>query len=310
MSQKSFGDGAVPPRDPRSWQKAATKYEIISIHELESADSASEITVKQFLSLKVLRPRILDIKDLYADKIAGLFGSTETKIRKIRNDMEKQDSAWAAYLSGIKGDGITAARYERSSKFPRELGAYALVLQSQMEVSRMEDSLDDSNKIRLTPYPRRVRPESEKHEVPRRHSQTSGRDSLTSENSSGPASISPMPREEAIKLSIGDEQIVNTAAINFLNALFIHDDRPADWTAHRKQFKFNSKSVRFEARTDGHFQVHGQERSAAILEVKARTRLHDKGFRIEMQESAQMALWIFQEPNSHWGPTAEDDSHQ
>ena len=41
----------------------------------------------------------------------------------------------------------------------------------------------------------------------------------------------------------------------------------ATWTLQRKQFKFNSLSVEFEARTDGHFQVHGTERSAAILEV-------------------------------------------
>lgn len=113
-----------------------------------------------------------------------------------------------------------------------------------------------------------------------------------------------------------DEETVNRALLNFLDAHYIHEDRNADWESTRKEFVFQSpklrsrepskptpKPLRFVARTDGHLRIHGnEERSAAIIEVKARLRPQDKkkDYTIEMQESAQMALWIFQEPESHW----------
>jgi hypothetical protein len=130
------------------------------------------------------------------------------------------------------------------------------------------------------------------------------------QTSSGARYISPTSREEALDLPVGDEQIVNTAAINFLNTLFIHDSLLADWTLQRKQFKFKSDFVKFEARTDGYFNLHGQERSAAGIEVKPRVRRQEHVFRIEMQESAQMALWIYQEPNSHWAPQTGGNKYQ
>jgi hypothetical protein len=298
--------GAQLPYDHSSWLKATQKYETCSIHELESADSASEITVEQFLSLKVLWSQRLEIKDLYADDTAGLYNSSKVEVAAVKDNTEKQDEAWKEYLQAIHGH-----LYERSSKFSRKLGVYALVLQAQLEASRIQDSLNDSISIRSTPYPKRDRKvqEPKRDEVPRPQSLGSRHHSQASKSTDGPEDISPMKRAEALSLPIGDEQIVNTAAINFLNALFIHEARPADWTLERKQFKFNSKSVKFEARMDGHFQLPNQARSAAILEVKPRLRALEQGFRIEMQESAQMALWIFQEPNSHWAPARGGDRY-
>lgn len=184
-----------------------------------------------------------------------------------------------------------------------------LVLQSKRAASEMETSLNGSNKLLFTPLPKK--PQRDRSRVARQHpegqTQAIERSPYSQTSSSDARDISPTTAAEALKSAVGDEQIVSTAAINFLNALSIHDVRCADWTLERKQFKFKSDSVKFEARTDGHLQVHGHERSAAILEVKSRVRQHEPGCRLEMQESAQMALWIYQEPNSHWPPRSEGD---
>lgn len=101
-----------------------------------------------------------------------------------------------------------------------------------------------------------------------------------------------------------DEQIVNAALLSLLHALWIDDKKNPDWSIYRKEFKFESRDTGadFVARVDGDLQVKHVDKSAAILEVKARRRPRkDPGdHRIEMQESAQMALWIAQEPDSHW----------
>jgi hypothetical protein len=323
MSKKYTGE--VLPKNPSSWETATSHYQTGSIHALDSANSASEITVEQFLSLKVLWPKRKSTKDLGADKTASLFGSSAADINKARAQRQKDDPAWAAYLSALAataGAGASGAKLYQSSQFSRQLGVYALVLQSQLETSKIQDSLNESNKLRFTPRRKpsggqgdqgqedpKGQAKPKPSNSPSRNSPHPSQGSKGSKGSSGPADISPMTREIALDLPVGDEQIVNTAAINFLNALFIHDERRADWTLHRKQFKFSSNSVTFEARTDGHLQVHDSENSAAILEVKPRVREHELGFRIEMQESAQMALWILKEPNSHWAPRTGGNNH-
>jgi hypothetical protein len=107
-----------------------------------------------------------------------------------------------------------------------------------------------------------------------------------------------MSKEE--RAGMADEQVVNTAAISFLQSLFVHEPRNAYWSPQRKGFRFGKTS--FKALTDGHLQITGETRSAAILEVKARTRPHALAadYKIEWQESAQMALWIRDEPSSFW----------
>lgn len=320
MSTKYIG-GELPS-NPSTWEATASKYQASSIHELQSAQSASDITVEQFISLKVLWPKRLQQADLSENETAGIFGSSKIDIRKARSDIREQDGAWNAYLEAIaakSGDGPLGLKLNRNSKFPTELGVYALVLQSQLEALNLEDSLNDSRRLRLSPLSKdemrgRLRSAKQdpkgKGKEPKSQSQGSTQPSHTSNTSSSARNISPTTHEEALDFPVGDEQIVNTAAINFLNALLIHDARLADWTLQRKQFKFKSASIKFEARTDGHLQVHGHDRSAAILEVKPRVRYAEIGYRIEMQESAQMALWIFQEPNSHWAPPKGGDQYQ
>jgi hypothetical protein len=91
-----------------------------------------------------------------------------------------------------------------------------------------------------------------------------------------------------------DEQIVNMALIIFLStATMYHPDVRAEWTAQRKSFKFSNL---FEARVDGFLRKGLSDKVGAILEVKAYTR-ELKQHQIQMQESAQMAAWIYASPD-------------
>lgn len=310
MSYKYTGDDL--PANFSEWKNATCQYKTISLHELDTPKSASKISVEQFLSLKVLWTHRQKPTALYEDKVLTLFNSSKEDISKER-DLMRKDPAWGAYLRDIavsQGAGVPRTKLKATSQFSKDLGAYALVLQPQLEVSGTDDSLNDSGKLLLTPlkprYNMRPRPEPEdqdpkgKNRALESPSGGSPHSSQGTKSSSAPEDISPMGREAGLSLPTGDEQIVNIAAINFLNALSVYEERYASWSTTRKEFKFHSNSAKFEARTDGHLKVHGNNSSAAILEVKPRRRYYEKGFRIEMQESMQMALWIFQEPNSHW----------
>jgi hypothetical protein len=112
--------------------------------------------------------------------------------------------------------------------------------------------------------------------------------------------LSPQtPLAEARALDIqmfpkaADEQIVNTALIDFLIAITIHFQCPAKWSLHRKSFRIDG----FEARVDGYLEYRGTAGAAqikAIVEVKAAIRNFDTQIsRVRMQEGAQMAAWIF-----------------
>jgi hypothetical protein len=104
--------------------------------------------------------------------------------------------------------------------------------------------------------------------------------------------ISPM--DPALVKPANDEQIVNIALISFLQALTIfHEDVRADWAIDRKVFRFSDK---FEARTDGLLRSGRNEYPLAILEVKPYVRKSNIK-QVQMQESAQMASWIYDHPH-------------
>ncbi|KAI1938269.1 hypothetical protein LOZ57_006438 [Ophidiomyces ophidiicola] len=109
---------------------------------------------------------------------------------------------------------------------------------------------------------------------------------------------------------VEDEQVVNTALILLLLCICRGYNKIGKlrWSLQRKAFNFKKKSTLmrgkqlysalFQARTDGHLAF--EDRSLAILEVKARTRLDAMPWK---QESAQMAAWIYAEPDKEKGRT-------
>ncbi|OCL14841.1 hypothetical protein AOQ84DRAFT_425314 [Glonium stellatum] len=98
----------------------------------------------------------------------------------------------------------------------------------------------------------------------------------------------------ALVKAANDEQIVNTALILLLNTVtMFHPSVHADWAIDRKIFHFGDF---FEARTDGLLKIAGVEVPLAIVEVKSHLREGNIN-QIQMQESAQMAAWLYNYPN-------------
>jgi hypothetical protein len=89
-------------------------------------------------------------------------------------------------------------------------------------------------------------------------------------HSPGPADIAHLMYPQT-----KDEQIVNTALVDFLNALSMHFLQASAWTLHRKSFKAAFEHASFEARTDGYLEDGGSpERVRALIEVLRRKKLN------------------------------------
>lgn len=103
-----------------------------------------------------------------------------------------------------------------------------------------------------------------------------------------------------------DEQIVNMALVNYLNALSVHcKSVKGKWSIHRYPFQVYAPDHKiYEARVDGYLRYEKEKMEIrAIAEVKPGIRYRTKTYRwaIQMQETAQMAAWI-----SHHPPSLED----
>jgi hypothetical protein len=107
----------------------------------------------------------------------------------------------------------------------------------------------------------------------------------------------PTPTSAAVAGSLSaanDEQRVKMALVFFLISITMHyPDVRAGWTLRGKFFKFGNL---FEAMTNGYLEKGQSGEASAILDVKAYIR-EDNVLRVQMQESAQMAAWIFANPD-------------
>lgn len=345
------------PQTPGAWRTAYGNG--CSIHDFQTVSSASKMAQEQFFALKVIWPN--HTTDDLTKQWIRRFGSSEKELFQKAESLKQDDKAWGWYLGALAANIERPQSWKIDSKIPRECGTYTLAFHSQLEVSTLpNNSGPDADKVFVTPMVtrRKVRYPEESPSL-----RAEKRWGQMEREPSTPRLSSPSPRssEDSVPAEIGysmgsvfqpspkalldpptqDEETVNRALMNFLDAHHLHDERNSDWSSTRKEFVFQSakhttdedqsgnepkarskqsgkkakakarekdkegrKPVRFVARTDGHLKVYGSpEMSAAILEVKARQRPRPPkpgDFTIEMQESAQMALWIFQEPQSHW----------
>lgn len=97
-----------------------------------------------------------------------------------------------------------------------------------------------------------------------------------------------------------DEQIVNTALLNFLKAITeSFSDITHHWAIHRNALHatVNEREL-YEARTDGYLSGNSGSSIRALVEVKAAVR-SKKVDEIFMQESAQMVAWILNQPEEY-----------
>lgn len=305
------------PETEGEWLSQANAKNIGSLHGHEEFSSASKLPVDQFLALKAIW-KFYDINHLANKDWAPRLGTNHAAIQEMRGELKKE-TAWRLYLDAVP------KVLQPNQVFENHLGRFAMVLQNQKIVTKLDDAKHDQLKVVGSPITTRsgLRVQPPVHSTsmlqwqlaktddpqPRQPSparpQSRAGSKAASEYSKAASDVTEgswfdETLSKAERAKTADEQVVNTAAISFLQSLFVGDTRTAYWTPQRKGFRFGQTD--FKAITDGHLQVVGQVRSAAILEVKARKRpdITQKKFEIERQESAQMALWIRDEPSSFW----------
>jgi hypothetical protein len=318
----------ICPSMPSEWLNTATARKVGSIHDFITHSSASKIDVDQFLALKVLWKIEPDINALKNEPWAKRLGTTSQEISSVRVGL-RQHPTWREYEKAL-----SEPSQPPTAPISDKLGPFMSVLQNQRIVQHLNVSEEDQQKVLGSPMVTRsgkrlgeIQPVpmkswgpglKPKPVVPQsRQASPAGKEGSRGSN---PESDISVPSSDVSILSdyyfnlpkaqraaMADEQVVNTAAISFLQSVSIDRlNRNSFWSPQRKGFRFGN--TRFRAFTDGHLQILGQARSAAILEVKARKRPTKKArdYKIEWQESAQMALWIRDEPSSYW--TAGEDS--
>lgn len=311
------------PHQLSEWRGARKRFgcEHMDIHNLVAPNSGSLVNVEQFLALKVIWVKQ---KQRHADKYLTSIGFEEGVFDKRRNAMMARE-AWKCYLDMV--DDNHKADLERrpfpwtlDSEFPDRLGGFQSAFDHQLEIQLLskESNNADVEKVTVssmpgvspmapvTPRLERLRPRMQNFSYAPPEPETPQRPSVFRPT----VDMSARKNEQPNLPKATDESIVNTALVDFLKAVWVDEKRRSGWSLEKKAFHFHPQGtgIGFTALTDGHLRV--TNRSAAILEVKARVRPRtDPGnHKIEMQESAQMALWIAQEPESHWTSPASTTS--
>lgn len=307
------------PRNRTEWASLARQCGVdkASLHQVPCT-SASSIEDVQFLGLRALWLRTVEAKRPGPKQAweGQVTLQAWVEAQRILNAM----NGWDRYIRSIKED----QRKLRSEGF-LGLGAFSLVRHQQLATMKVSQTVAASTKLDFTPLARRTRsllPPSDMDRPSRvlidaisdavaalnLGAGASGGDVASAQgsiSSSGPWPSSdsewdaPAPPSE-------DEQIVNTALVLFLNAIFIHCAKiKADWSLYRRSFTARDRGNQktYEARVDGVLQHHqrdsqGDNPTLAIIEVKPFQRKEGdiKTKNLLKQEAAQMAAWISQHP--------------
>lgn len=265
----------------------------------QAFNSASKFTWKSFLTLRVLRKHVKP--DAFDFRTVGLGQDLIDKAgEKLRNY-----NSWGSY-----GESFEEGQKAKEGNF-----FLAKLFQDQTTEIR-------SNEVSSSISPKKTRSMTRKEQNRQEPPQTptksggivTGEAALNeidnairiSEGGSGEAFVTPpipgsnvsseyMPDDQYTKTI--DEQIVNTALINFLRAITENfSDIAHYWTIHRNALHATVKGRElYEARTDGYLSDKSGTSIRALVEVKAAIR-SSKLVDIFMQESAQMVAWILNQP--------------
>ncbi len=332
------------PKDGKSWAIEARNLNLDllneSIHTGLRTDSASSISIEQFLLLQVIWRRNLPIKDLYA---LDWLDAESFRLAK-------------QYVSKSPDFGCFVKSLNNSAAAPsRRLGVYALVRHynaglektvrdrhytalPKIDVDRPSSNTRAMQKQKSATagfalptqqgqpsyaLPMRPRPRTPPSPTPGAQL-TYGDDpfkespstplmpqtpAVTSPPSLSVLRYSPMMLEESKEIpKVKDEEVVNAALLLLLNSFVIDfGNLQADWSPHRRAFKFSNAAGQtvYEARVDGYLQEVGGDMPCAIVEVKPFSRYEAARDKIKMQESAQMVAWIRDCPPPDWTTAAD-----
>ncbi|PLB55280.1 hypothetical protein P170DRAFT_505893 [Aspergillus steynii IBT 23096] len=271
--------GRKLPENPARWTEWAEEEDVRGkpIHE-EKLSSASKITLRQYLLLRVLWTgpfKKLDYQWLDLERWM-----------KQAEEMLESHHSWKVYLDSFGGK-------------PGE-GNFFLVTTSQADAANVK-SEEISQDVMFSPISKHTRQKSrerrEQNQTPTKSISSSiGRLALY-DKSTAPAtpivddedetSSEPEPMSTGYSLGpkeirhemypkLEDEQIVNIAT---------------------KQLKAKFKDAEYEARTDGYLRGKARKEVRALIEVKAPLRESSQA-EIRMQESAQMVAWLKESPHA------------
>ncbi|KAI0410438.1 hypothetical protein F5X98DRAFT_381798 [Xylaria grammica] len=282
------------PKDSATWKSESESLRWKSIHEYELACSGSEISREQFLLLRTLWvERSTD--QLYAqDRSIWIDDSSFQDARQFLSSSTIAP-IWRQFLKSISIHPETLERQGYG------LHIFSFVRYHQAQSQGLSFEGDDSAKVDMSPIAKRTR------------NKLRQRDADQSSPTPGPKVSDLVPSVVKLHLDDGtpdqvpttpdrtssrasDEQIVNTALIEYLNALTIHYTQlEANWTLHRLPLVARDRAGKktYEARVDGYLRRREDGQPLAIIEVKPFLRRR-KPTAIRMQESAQMASWINQ----------------
>ncbi|PYI05846.1 hypothetical protein BO78DRAFT_407843 [Aspergillus sclerotiicarbonarius CBS 121057] len=271
-----------------------------SIHEEKHFSSASKFEAKHFLLLRVLWKQT-HIKDFKPEKfglqewlktaqtmLAGYdswqkyLGSFDGQYNEGNFFLAKvhQEEAW--HVASEMSDSILLSpprRKTRSHDHP-ELGTPSKSKASEIELDDLFRELD----IPVTPETRL------------------GASPFGSIGSWADRSWGPRHLWKEMYPKARDEQIVNTALLNFLKALTSHfRSLSSDWTLEQNVLEAKFDSGSYIAKTDGHLKGKAGGDVRGLVEVKTclrALRLDD----ICRQESAQMVAWLKENPETPGQP--------
>ena len=290
-----------PPDNASAWHTLARAESVAdkSIHDIRLA-SASKFKKDQYLMLRVLW------KSSKVDRLnTAKFGLTEW-VQKASEEL-RVSTPWQNYCASFKG------------RLPE--GTFALPQYYQRQVSRVSSETrycrTDVAAGPPTPISHRTRSKTTQlnskikklslntpTKPPRTPQMSSNilssddefESSDTDETPPGQRSIGPPELWDINFPKTKDEQIVNTALVDLLNAFLMHRDFPVQWSLYRKPFIADFESASLEARTDGCLEEVVTERVHALVEVKPLIRARARST-IAMQEAAQMVAWIKNDPD-------------
>jgi hypothetical protein len=293
------------PRSPAEWQKAQRSLEVDNIAAVGQLDSASNIQQPQFLLLRAL----WDIKMQAELEIRNWL---EEEYIKDAVSLLDGCSDWKRYLESFSQHIELEQR-----PFPN-LGAFTLVKYSQLEVEAAEEK-SSSASVLVSPRKTRSMTLAEKlRNITPSKNPTNRRKFYNAEHEDSdddedwpqkaaashnmsPWSAAKKGEQKVLYPPTEDEQIVNTALLNFLTAVTIaHPSACLRWCLARKTLQFDCKNenhgaITYQARTDGYLRGPNHSTAYAIIEVKPFVR--DNTPHTRWQETAQMAAWISKDPS-------------
>lgn len=261
--------------------------------------SASKFTLTDFLTLRILWKSV-DPKEFDYDK----FGLDLTLVKDAENKLSGYRS-WEEYRKSFQ------------EKKPRE-GSFFLAKLFQDQAAEI---LTDEISCSISPRKTRSMTKTP-HDEPQTPVKSSGlitgeaafsaigeslyqpeegsgsRIPLWTPSTKGSVLSAEYTPDDLLLAKTINEQIVNTALVNFLKAITEHFPGITQrWTIHPWTFNATAKGTKlYEARTDGFLSDRYNRHLCSIIEVKAAQR-SQKMFDIFMQESAQMVAWILSQPN-------------